>query len=409
MTRVDQPPSAAGAATETAAGHAKPADPRIVWVRRVLVLGWAIALIISWTMHGVPLDRTGLLLWIGGGLLAWSIGHRPLWTVVLDWLPFAAMLTLYDYSRGLALHLHRPTLWTPQITSDRWLGFGHDPTSWLQSHLKMPQPAWWEVIVSCTYTSFFLAPYLIAGVLWVRDRRLWRRFATLFIGISMLGLIGFVLYPAAPPWAASQCTAVQVADHPADPTCMTLPNGRADGGLVDPVHNTHGAANYVERISGRGFAKLGLKTAESTLSEGQAAANEVAAIPSLHAAITLLVTLFLWPIVRRRWRPLLVAYPLVMAFSLVYSAEHYLTDILIGSALTTVVWLAVGWWDRRRKKVADADTLHLSEIPATDGDPSCPPTEMTPSSASPSAEASSSRRRISMEVADPPGTTAPSV
>ncbi len=405
MTELDQAAAARGGAAEPAG---KPPDPRITWLRRGLVTGWAIALVLSWAINGVPLDRTGLLLWIGGGLLAWSVGHRPLWTVVLDWLPFAAMLTLYDYSRGLALHLHRPTLWTPQITSDRWLGFGHDPTSWLQSHLKTPQAAWWEVVVSCTYTSFFLAPYLIAGVLWVRDRRLWRRFAVLFIGISMLGLIGFVFYPAAPPWAASQCTTADVAGHPADPPCMSLTQGRADGGLLDPVRNTHGAANYVQRISGRGFAKLGLKTAETTLSEGQAAANEVAAIPSLHAAITLLVTLFLWRIVRRRWRPLLVAYPLVMAFSLIYSAEHYLTDILIGSALTVVVWLAVGWWDRWHKRLADADTLHLSESPAIDGDSSCPPTEMTPSSASPSAEASSFRRRTSTEAADPPGTTAPS-
>lgn len=385
--------------------QAEPTD-RYRWLRRVAIAVWAVALVISWKVHGIPIDREGLLLWIAAGLLAWSIGHRPLWTVVIDWLPFALVLVVYDYTRGLAVRLGRPTIWTPQITSDRWLGLGHDPTSWLQSHLKQPQAAWWEVIVSTTYVSFFLAPYIIAGILWVRDRALWRRFAVLFVSISALGLIGFILLPAAPPWAASQCTAAEVANHPSDPACMNLPHGRADGGLLDPVRVTHPpAANYVQRIGTRGFARFGLKFAAHTVDEGQATVNQVAAIPSLHAAISLLISVFLWRIVRRRWRPLLVAYPLVMAFSLVYSAEHYITDILAGWALTAVVWLALAGWARRRNAVARADTLNATEPPQTDGDPACPPTEMTPSSASPSGEASSSRRPTSTEAADRPGIT----
>ena len=50
--------------------------------------------------------------------------------------------------------------------------------------------------------------------------------------------------------------------------------------------------------------------------------------------------MFLWPLVRRRWRPLLVAYPLVMAFTLVYSAEHYVFDILLGWLTTTILMLS---------------------------------------------------------------------
>jgi len=44
----------------------------------------------------------------------------------------------------------------------------------------------------------------------------------------------------------------------------------------------------------------------------------VAAIPSLHAGLALAVAAFLWNRVARKWRPLLVAYVLVMAFTLVY-------------------------------------------------------------------------------------------
>ena len=44
-----------------------------------------------------------------------------------------------------------------------------------------------------------------------------------------------------------------------------------------------------------------------------------------------------------RWaRPLLALYPPAMAFALVYTAEHYLVDILLGWAYTLVAIWVVG-------------------------------------------------------------------
>ena len=63
----------------------------------------------------------------------------------------------------------------------------------------------------------------------------------------------------------------------------------------------------------------------------------MAAVPSLHAGLTAAIAAFLWKRVHRRWRPLLVAYVLVMAFTLVYTAEHYVVDILLGWVLAAVV------------------------------------------------------------------------
>jgi membrane-associated phospholipid phosphatase len=57
---------------------------------------------------------------------------------------------------------------------------------------------------------------------------------------------------------------------------------------------------------------------------------------------------FFWPRVRRRWRPLLGAYALAMAFSLVYSAEHYVFDILLGWLLTGLVCAGFTRWEARR-------------------------------------------------------------
>ena len=79
---------------------------------------------------------------------------------------------------------------------------------------------------------------------------------------------------------------------------------------------------------------------EGLFERGSEYANPVAAVPSLHAAYTLLFSIFLWRLVPRWARVLLAAYPPAMAFALVYTGEHYLVDILLGWAYTLVaVWI----------------------------------------------------------------------
>jgi membrane-associated phospholipid phosphatase len=86
----------------------------------------------------------------------------------------------------------------------------------------------------------------------------------------------------------------------------------------------------VERWSSAGLSELHLTVARKVLETGQDFADRVAAVPSLHAGATLLITLFLWRRVRPRWRHLLALYPLFMGFTLVYTAEHYVIDVLVG-------------------------------------------------------------------------------
>ncbi|HYR15596.1 MAG TPA: phosphatase PAP2 family protein, partial [Mycobacterium sp.] len=92
------------------------------------------------------------------------------------------------------------------------------------------------------------------------------------------------------------------------------------------------------------------------IDQGQDSVNLVAAIPSLHAGLTAAVAAFLWTRVQRKWRPLLAAYVLVMAFTLVYTAEHYVVDILLGWALAAVVLMALNRVEsRRRSSEVDAE------------------------------------------------------
>jgi hypothetical protein len=331
---------------------------------------------------GIPFDREGLLAWIAAGVTAFSIGRRKLRTVIFDWLPFAAVLIAYDYLRGLSDTLGMPTWWHPQIDVDRFLCFGHEPTVWLQEHLKYPDVRWWDVVVCLCYVSFFLLPYVTAGVLWMRSRADFYRWSLRFVGLSFLGFTLFALIPAAPPWAAAVCSAQDVAKHPANPSCMSdNPKYVPGGGILGQYSGTRaGAHPWFERLSGRGWSELHLSTAQSLLSKGQGTVDLIAAVPSLHLGGTTLFCIFMWRRLNKWWRPLLVAYPIVMTFSLVYSGEHYLSDCLAGALAAVLVCFVAGRVERWRKNAHAVDTLDDEQAPEPSLESQCPPTETIPSS-----------------------------
>jgi len=390
---------------EPVSADAQPVHPVVRRVGWIAIGIWLVALVVQIKLAGVPLDRQGAIAWIVAGLLAFSIGRRPLWTVIVDWLPFAAVLIVYDYARGLAEGVGLPVLWQQPVDVDRFLTGGTVPTVWLQEHLKLGHSTWWEAVVSLTYVSFFLLPYVVAGVLWLRSRSAFHQWALRFVTMSFLGVVCFAMLPAAPPWAAAACRPLDVHDSPTNPGCMYF-SARYVGsdGLLGALHPVHaGAHPWVERLSGRGWGALHIPVARQLLDEGQATSDLVAAMPSLHAGCTLLFVLFVWPRARARWRPLLVAYPVLMAFSLIYSAEHYLIDVLAGWAMAVAIQLGYGRLERRRKRARAVDTLVAQTSTAMEHQ--WPPTVTTPSSTSPSGEALSTRRARSTAEPDQPGIT----
>lgn len=336
-------------------GAATTGQYRLTLTRRTAITIWVFVVTYRTLTDGLAFNRELLLLYIATGLTAASIGRgHKVFAVLRDWLPFALVLLVYDLSRGAAALIGAPTLWHFQPQADRWLFFGTVPTVWLQERIKMPQPPWWEVIISGIYMSFFVLPYVVAGVLWLRNRSDWAAFVRRFLLLSFAALVAYVVLPAAPPWAAARCTPANVAGGPSNPRCMfRSPAGVPHGGLLGSMHRSQpGAHHFVERISTRGWGTLHLQSAGALVNSGQASVNLVAAIPSLHAALTAMISVFLWRRVKVGWRPLLVAYPLAMAFVLVYSAEHFVIDILLGWALAAMVPLVLGlfdrWWSRLR-------------------------------------------------------------
>lgn len=266
----------------------------------------------------IPYDREIIVGWILGLVLVSLIGRprRQLLVTLASWAPFLLALYLYDFARSIGHQLDRPIAITPQITVDKFLGFGRLPTQILQQHLFDPKHIrWYDVGVSAVYMSHFFVPYVFAGYLWKRGQRIWRWYAATFVGITFSACAVFAMYGTAPPWYAARL------------------------GLID---------DFPRVIAARGWSHVGLRTMAKVISKGQGTVNPFAAIPSLHSAEALLVVLFLWPMVHRWIRPLLLAYPLAMGFTLVYAGEHYVIDILVGWGFVAAA-LTLGWYLRRRK------------------------------------------------------------
>jgi hypothetical protein len=349
--------------------------------RWAAILIYFAVLIYNWYEDGLPFDREGLLLWIAIGLGTFCIGRHPVWLlwVAIDFLPFALVLVAYDYLRGISDTVGMPTWWTPQIDVDKWMFFGTEPTVWLQEHLKHARYTgvqWYDYVVCASYYSFFFLPYVMAGVMWLRSRTDFYRWSVRFVSLSFLSFLLFMIIPSAPPWAADHCTAADVASHPNYVPCM-YGSGPSHNGLLGPF-TTHqpGANPWVERIAGDSFYRFHLGVAHSLWTKGFSAADAVAAIPSLHLGGTVLFCIFMWRRVNKWWRPVLVAYPLVMQFSLTYAGEHYVADGIAGALCAWLIhWLA-GWIERGRKPDEVPDTLEPP--PDTTLESPCPPTHPLP-------------------------------
>jgi membrane-associated phospholipid phosphatase len=63
--------------------------------------------------------------------------------------------------------------------------------------------------------------------------------------------------------------------------------------------------------------------------------------------LTMLLALFMWPRVKALGRTLFMGYALAMAFTLVYTAEHYVFDIILGWGLAAFVILVANIVDKR--------------------------------------------------------------
>jgi hypothetical protein len=231
------------------------------------------------------------------------------WTrALLDWLPIASILVAYGILHELGDWLAPGAHVQPQLGFDEFVFGGTAPTVRMQDALWHPaDPTWYDYLAWLVYLSHFIVTPTVAIVMWVRAYPLFRRFRVLFLSVTFAGFCTYVIYPAIPPWLASQ----------------------------------RGDMPHTVRIVRAMWLELGLSDVAAVFGEKSRYAFPVGALPSLHAAWPFLLLVFLWPIASVRWRAVLVAYALAMALTLVYTADHFVFDILLGWTYVIIAVLVV--------------------------------------------------------------------
>ncbi|WP_354643809.1 phosphatase PAP2 family protein [Kitasatospora camelliae] len=278
---------------------------------RPRLLAWPLfALALAWYVdgYGLPYENDVVFCWLIAALVAASVhaGGRHGWLSVLrDWVPVMAAVWTYALLRGYGSHTPWAPHWRPQLAVDTFLGGGQTWTVRLQHRLYHPgEPQWYDYAAVGVYMSHFFAVFVTLAVLWRRDRSRYLRLLALYLAVTFAGFATYVLYPAEPPWLTAR----------------------------------HGHLPELTRVVQAVLDGSGLPRAGSIFQGGSRFTNDVAAMPSLHSAYPMLLALFCWPLAGRGLRMLLAAYPLAMTFALVYGAEHYVVDVLVGWLYAATAW-----------------------------------------------------------------------
>lgn len=233
-------------------------------------------------------------------------------------VPFVALLLVYESFRGLVPGLNTRVNFMFMPWADELMFFGHLPTAVLQSWWWHGQVMWYDFVFYGAYTLHFVLPFALAVVVWkTREKQYWN-VVTAFILVSFIGFLTFLAFPAAPPWMAS------------------------DLGLIEPIN----------RVSSDVWAAFGVHDFPSVYNK--ISPNPVAAMPSLHAAYSMLFALYVTKLFKTKWRWLAWIYPALIWVGTTYMGEHYVIDIVVGIIYAVFsYWSApyvVGWMQKIIKK-----------------------------------------------------------
>lgn len=273
-----------------------------------------------------------MLAFIRGGVpiyvyvAAAGISLAGVWVTVREsadlkvWAFYLVGFVLFAQLRALTDETGIATHYAYAIDAEKALFFGNVPTVWLQDHFySVGRVGLLEPLTIMVYITYFVFPHIVVFAAWRFDRKNFPVYAAGVIGTVYSGLLVSLLVPTAPPWLAGQTG--------------ELPHVFR---VLKDVSNEVTPSTY--------------QTAYDVVGP-----NDVAAMPSLHAAIPAAIAMIAWS---RARRPLAIAallYLAAMAFSLVYLGEHYVVDVLAGIATAAAVTAVVTWYLRRRGEAARED------------------------------------------------------
>ena len=249
--------------------------------------------------------------WLGFAIVGvTAVAWLPeLWVVRARrwWFVYVAGIFVYTLLRSLADETTIPIRTGYVIDADSWLFGGTTPVEHLQERLfSRGNIDLLDYFAVAVHWSFFIAPHALAVALFAWRRDLFRRYTVVVVGSMYLGLLLFFLLPTVPPWMASERGALPGVYR-----------------VMDFVGGNVSTETYEQF-----YASLGEP-------------NSVAAMPSIHLAITLAMFLIVRPYYPKLAAGLL-AYTAVMGVALIYLGEHYFLDLAVG-AMVAVVCYALSW------------------------------------------------------------------
>lgn len=233
-----------------------------------------------------------------------------------DWIPILLLLFGYEYLRGVIPILAIKPHIMPMIYADKYL-FGSLPTLDLQAALFHPNRShWYDYVAVLLYISHFIVPMFVAFVLWLSDKRYFKRFTASFLVLSYLAFITFVIFPAMPPWMASNLGYLPPLQK-----------------IMDQV-----MASFAHPIDVPSIYQF-------------FGADLVAAVPSLHAAYPWLIFLIVAAKIGKK-AAIILPYVFGVWFAVVYLGEHYVVDVIMGIMYASLAFLIIRYAEKKQFKLA---------------------------------------------------------
>lgn len=231
--------------------------------------------------------------------LAFLSGRFVSW--LTHWTPFVGLLLAWEAMRGVA-DKAGAAVSSGNLRPELWLFRGHLPTLVLQGwldHGTLGRVV--NEVTTLVYLLHFPAILAVAMVLWLADGRAFGAYVAAILLLCLGAFAVFLVMPTAPPWWAAEHGLIQGLDHV---FLRTLPNS------VSPY-----------------YASLD--------------PNPVAADPSLHAAMPFVGFLAARRVSRTASLAVL-AWAVLVWFTIVYLGEHYVLDAVTGVVWASLAWAAVG-------------------------------------------------------------------
>lgn len=188
------------------------------------------------------------------------------------------------------------------------------PSAVLQERYFALSPTWHDYSWAAVYLSFFILPHLVAILLLWWHRQVFWRYVLALAFLFGLALVGFYAIPTAPPWLVTEVV--------------------SEGSFVQILRVVPIVAAHLDlpvELYHRGLH------GSVVVSEVKIEPNPMAAMPSIHFAVTALLVFPAWRL-HRRLVPWALGYTLLMGVALVYLGEHYLLDLVVGGLFAAISW-----------------------------------------------------------------------